>query len=101
MIDVSLHVAVMLAESEAAAKAEVERLARRCEQYSVPVEFVKRIEAMTYEELLRGWRFNRVGHPDLALGFGRLWMDRMNFLRSQPGGDAIHVSASKAIGWEP
>ena len=57
------------------------------------------IDAMSYEQLLRGWRFSPCGDPMFEGETGEYWGKRMKELRAQPGGQERHVAASKAIGW--
>lgn len=56
-----------------------------------------RIDAMTYEELLRHWRFAPAGDPWFQGETAAYWEGRMAQLR-RDGAD--HVAASKAIGWD-
>ena len=56
------------------------------------------IDGMTYEQLLRKWRFAPSGDPWFQGPTGVYWGDRMAAIRSQC--NAEHVRASKAIGWE-
>ena len=58
------------------------------------------IDSLSYEQLLRHWRFAYVGDPWFQGETGEYWGERMSKLRSQPGGNAHHVACSKAIGWE-
>lgn len=58
------------------------------------------IDNLSYEQLLRHWRFAALGDPWFQGETGDYWNKRMKDLRSKPGGDARHVSSSKAIGWE-
>ncbi|MHA1867544.1 MAG: hypothetical protein ACTSXD_05710 [Candidatus Heimdallarchaeaceae archaeon] len=58
----------------------------------------KHIDNMSYESLLSQWRNAPVGNPWFQGETGEYWGDRMKELRSQPGGNARHVSASKSIG---
>ena len=58
------------------------------------------IDALTLEELLRRWRFAPIGDPWFQGETGTYWAQRMKELRADPGGQAAHVAASKAIGWE-
>lgn len=60
----------------------------------------REIDAMTYEQLLRAWRFSPIGDPMFQGESGQYIADRMKEMRAQPGGDEEHVRASKAIGWE-
>ena len=55
------------------------------------------IDRMSYEELLRHWRFAPVGDPFFSGEAGAYYTERMRTLRSaDPEG---HVRASKSIGW--
>lgn len=57
------------------------------------------IDALSYEELLSRWRFEASGSPWFQGESGTYWGERMNELRNAPGGNDIHVRASKKIGW--
>lgn len=57
------------------------------------------IDSLSYEELLRHYRFAETGDPWFQKEIGAYWLKRMQELRSQPNGDAIHIAASKSIGW--
>lgn len=57
------------------------------------------IDAKTYEQLLSRWRNAPIGDKMFQGESGDYWAQRMQDLRSQPGGNDIHVSASKSIGW--
>ena len=63
-------------------------------------EMKARIDSMTYEQLLSKWRFAPVGDPMFQGETGDYVSERMKKLRSEPGGNARHVAASKHIGWE-
>ena len=56
------------------------------------------IDGMTYEDLLRRWRFAPPGDPMFQGDAGKYYEDRMQTLRDSDSGDA--VAASKRIGWE-
>ena len=58
------------------------------------------IDSMSYTQLLSRWRYAPLGDPWFEGETGDYWSDRMRELRSQHGGDAAHVAASKAIGWD-
>lgn len=55
------------------------------------------IDAMSYEGLLRQWRFSPAGNPWFEGETGEYWSKRMAELRSA-GVD--QVEASRRIGWE-
>jgi len=55
------------------------------------------IDRLSYDELLRRWRFAPSGDPWFQGESGDYWSIRMSRLREQ-GTD--HVRASKRIGWE-
>lgn len=57
------------------------------------------IDAKSYQDLLRRWRFAPVGDLMFQGESGRYWSDRMKELRAEPGGNSVHVGASKTIGW--
>ena len=59
----------------------------------------QKIDAMSYEQLLSGWRFAPAGDPMFQGASGNYWGQRMKELKEQPGGHEKHVEASKAIGW--
>ena len=54
-----------------------------------------KIDAMSYEALLRRWRHAPTGDPWFQGETGRYWSDRMAELRNK---GADHVGASKRIG---
>ena len=58
------------------------------------------IDSMSYPQLLSHWRYAPSGDPWFEGETGDYWSERMRELRSQPEGDAAHVAASKAIGWD-
>jgi hypothetical protein len=55
------------------------------------------IDSLSYEQLLRHWRFAGIGDKWMSGETGKYWGDRMAELRSQ---GADHVGASKRIGWD-
>ena len=57
----------------------------------------KFIDSLSYEGLLRRWRFAPAGDPWFQSETGEYWIKRMAELRDQ---GADHVATSKAIGWE-
>lgn len=57
------------------------------------------IDSLSYEDLLRGWRFAPPGDHRLQGAKGVYWSQRMSELRAAPGGHDMHVTASKRIGW--
>jgi len=58
------------------------------------------IDGLSYEELLRKWRFTSAGTSPWFEGeTGEYWCKRMTQLREGPGGQARHVRASKKMGW--
>ena len=56
------------------------------------------IDAMTYEQLLRQWRFSPLGDPIFQGDRGSYFADRMSELRRKIGPEAA-VQASKNVGW--
>lgn len=61
-------------------------------------EHKAKIDGMSYEALLRHWRFAPPGDPWFQGETGEYWGNRMAQLRrDDPDG---HVAASKAIGWD-
>lgn len=59
-----------------------------------------KIDAMDYEAMLSLMRNAPVGHPWFTYGpLFDYYEKRMRELRSESGGDARHVAASKSIGW--
>lgn len=63
-------------------------------------EMIDWIDGASYEELLRRWRNAESGEALFIGAVGRYYKSRMDKLRTQEGGEAEHVRASKAIGWE-
>lgn len=59
----------------------------------------KHINSLSYEDLLRGWRFAPLSDEMFHGETGQYWKERMAELRSLPGGNERHVAASKRIGW--
>ena len=59
-------------------------------------ELKEQIDAMSYEDLLREWRFASVGDERFCGVSGDYWRDRMLKLRKD-GVD--HTAASKRVGW--
>ena len=55
------------------------------------------IDSLSYEGLLRHWRFAQAGDPWFQGATGTYWQQRMGELR-KAGAD--HVGASKTIGWK-
>ena len=62
-------------------------------------EMRKWIDGATYEQLLRKWRSATVGDPFFRLEMGKYYQKVMTEKRKQVG-NAEHVRASKAIGWD-
>ncbi len=56
----------------------------------------KHIDSLSYEGLLRHWRFAPVGDPWFQGETGEYWSKRMKELRDR---GADHIGASKSIGW--
>lgn len=63
-------------------------------------ELKAQIDAKSYEQLLSRWRNAPIGDPMFQGESGEYWGKRTSELRSQPGGDARRVAASKSIGWD-
>jgi len=57
------------------------------------------IDNLSYTALLDKWRFVPAGDPWFEGATGTYWERRMSELRAKPGGDSMHISASKMIGW--
>ena len=57
------------------------------------------IDAKSYAALLKHWRNAPVGDPWFEGETGRYWWERIRRLRAAPGGNAVHVRASKRL-WE-
>jgi hypothetical protein len=51
----------------------------------------KYIDSMSYEELLRIWRFAPTGSEWFQTETGEYWSKRMQDLKSKPGGKRLHV----------
>jgi hypothetical protein len=61
-------------------------------------ELKQKIDKMTISELLRAWRFSKVGTNELFEGdSGVYFNDRIRTLRDQD--HAAYVKASKDLGW--
>ncbi len=60
----------------------------------------KYIDSLPYPELLERWRYAPCGNEWFRGEVGDYWKERMEELRSQPGGDQMHTLASKSVGWE-
>lgn len=61
-------------------------------------EIKTKIDALTYAQLLRQWRFAPLGDPMFQGETGKYWGTRLSELRdADPEGAVL---ASKAIGWE-
>ena len=58
-----------------------------------------KIDSMSYEELLRKWRFAPIGDPMFQGESGCYFDRRMADMRAELGGAEIHTAASKRIGW--
>jgi len=58
------------------------------------------IDAATYEQLLRRWRFSPPGDPAFRDRMGDYYAYVMAKRRAEVG-NAEHVATSKRIGWEP
>jgi len=54
------------------------------------------IDDLSYDELLRRWRFTLSGDPWFQGESGDYWSERMSELRAV---GADHVGASKRVGW--
>lgn len=63
-------------------------------------ELKKKIEDMSYEELLRRWRFYLPGDPMFKGEVGEFFAITLVKRREQVGA-AQHTTVSKMIGWEP
>lgn len=64
---------------------------------TLTLELKDMIDDMSYEELLRGWRFATIGDKWFQGGTGKYWVERMRDMR-KAGAD--HAQASKNIGWK-
>jgi hypothetical protein len=62
-------------------------------------ELKAKIDSKSYQDLLYDWRFTPVGDTTFQGESGEYFSKRMAELRSAPGGNEKHVSASKKIGW--
>jgi hypothetical protein len=56
------------------------------------------IDNLSYEELLRHWRFAPAGDLWFQGETGSYWQERMKELRDMPGGNDRHIQASKSLG---
>ena len=57
------------------------------------------IDGLSYELLLRNYRFAIPGDEWFLEDTGWYWKTRMAELKALPGGQEKHVAASKRIGW--
>jgi hypothetical protein len=62
-------------------------------------EVKKRIDDMSYYDLLYGWRFSHAGNEMFQGESGQYYSERMFKMRDEISNDE-HVRISKAIGWE-
>ena len=60
----------------------------------------KYIDSLSYDDLLSHWRFAAPGNDWFQGETGKYWSEKMNDIRNSPGGNAIHVAASKLAGWD-
>lgn len=63
-------------------------------------ELKKKIDAMSYYDMLERVRYAPAGDELFQGEAGTYLLGRMKKMRSEPGGQERHVQASKAIGWE-
>lgn len=61
-------------------------------------ELKKRIDSMSYGELLSLWRFAAVGTPLFLGASGDYFAKRLSEMRDKVG-DEEHVATSKRLGW--
>jgi hypothetical protein len=59
----------------------------------------EQIDAMTYEQLLRKWRFAPLGDPTFQAELGEYYSTRMEAKRAEVGPEE-HTRISKLIGWD-
>jgi hypothetical protein len=57
------------------------------------------IDKLTYRSLLYMWRFEPISSSMFQGGKGAYIQNRMAELRAAPGGEEMHIAASKSIGW--
>jgi hypothetical protein len=57
------------------------------------------IDSLTYHQLLSRWRFAPMGDRWFQDETGNYWGERMKELRALPGGNDLHTSTSKNLGW--
>ena len=62
-------------------------------------EVKQHIDDMSYEQMLYQVRFSKIGEPLLQGPSGKYLLERVACIRNAPGGNQIHVQASKKIGW--
>lgn len=58
------------------------------------------IDGLSYHSLLEHWRNAPVGDPWFEGETGEYWAKVMSDRRNQPGGNEVHVNASKSIGFK-
>ena len=57
------------------------------------------IDGLSYIDLLSKWRFAPIGDLLFEGETGEYLKNRMSEMASQPGGNDMHVAASKKLGW--
>lgn len=60
----------------------------------------EQIDKMSYWSMLEQVRYAPAGTPIFEGESGTYFLDRMNEMRNEPGGQERHVAASKGIGWD-
>ena len=70
---------------------------RKEERMDLTPENKEYIDGRTYFQLLSSWRFASYGSEWFSGETGDYWAKQMKELRDAPGGNAMHVEASKAL----
>lgn len=63
-------------------------------------EIKAEIDSKDYRQLLARWRHAPIGDPMFQGETGEYWGRKMGEMRRAPGGEEIHVAASKSVGWD-
>lgn len=65
---------------------------------NLTTELKAQINKLDYFSLLERWRYTPAGDPIFQGESGNYWRDRMEYLKSQPGGIENAIAASKQLG---
>ncbi len=65
---------------------------------NLTTELKAQIDKFDYFSLLERWRYAPAGDPIFQGESGNYWRNRMEYLKSQPGGIENAIAASKRLG---